>query len=101
MIIFISSAIDRQVWIHDIRESAIALSQGSNLVPPSIESNDLLNKIDSSISDSWKCPLSGSSLEFDQLEKMPQSRTNTIVHVCWQRACSINYSDYQYALTVS
>lgn len=48
-----------------------------------------------SIDQHWTNPL-----EFDQLDKM-QSRTNTIVHVCWQRACSISYYDYRYALTVS
>ena len=97
--ILIRSESDRQAWIHDIKESAIALSSQPNTVQPSIVSNDLLDKIDNALNEHWKSPL-GNSLEFDQLEKM-QSRTNTIVHVCWQRACSISASDYRYALTVS
>lgn len=95
----LSSESDRQTWIHDIKQSAIAFAQQSHTIQPLLVSNDLLDKIDSALSDQWKGPL-GSSLEFDQLEKM-QSRANTIVHVCWQRACSISVAHYRYALTVS
>lgn len=63
--------------------------------------NDLLEKIDSALNEHWKpqCPL-GNSLEFDQLATTNlQLRTNTIVNVCWQRAASISYNNYKYALS--
>lgn len=91
---------DRQAWIRDIKETTLALSlEPSSQLQPPIVPNDLLDKIDSALSEHWKGPL-GHSLEFDQLQTTMQSRTNTIVHVCWQRACSISAADYRYALTV-
>ena len=62
-------------------------------------SNDLLDKIENALNEHCNSSLS-KSLEFDQLEKM-YSRTNTIMHVCWQRTCNISFTDYRYALTVS
>lgn len=93
-----SSEADRQTWIHDIKESAIALSQQQTTLQPSIVSNDLLDKIDSALSEHWKS--SNNDLGSMQFEKM-HSRTNTIVHVCWQRNCTISAIDYRNALTVN
>ena len=78
----------------------MALSLHPGTVQASMVPNvHLLDKIDSALSEHWKGPLN--SLEFDQLDQMQSRTTNTIVHVCWQRTCSISASDYRYALTVS
>lgn len=93
-----SSEAERQTWIHDIKEAAIALSLQANNVQSPIVSNDLLDKIDSALSEHWKSPVAN-NFQSDQFERI-HSRTNTIVHVCWQRNCSISAIDYRYALTV-
>lgn len=76
-----------------LRESAIELSQQPNNLMQSSMVNEL-DKINNTLSEHWKRP--GDS-ETDQCD---QSRTNTIVHVCWQRNCTIISADYHYALTV-
>lgn len=93
---------DRQAWIQDIREAVSAISLKPNLAQTAMVTNDLLEKIDSALNEHWK-PQStlGNSLEFDQLETNLQLRTNTIVNVCWQRAASISFDSYKYALTIS
>ncbi|KAJ6222518.1 hypothetical protein RDWZM_001063 [Blomia tropicalis] len=87
---------EKQAWMQDIKSIAInriqsEIDSNANGSGDSNNNNGALASIDQH----WTNPL-----EFDQLDKM-QSRTNTIVHVCWQRACSISYYDYRYALTVS
>ena len=97
-----SSETDCQAWIHDIKESAITLSQQPNHLQSSLVSKDLLDKIDSALSEHWKSPCSSIEPSSEPaFERMQCSHTNTIVHVCWQRNCSISAADYRYALTVS
>ncbi|XP_046911920.2 chondrocyte-derived ezrin-like domain containing protein [Dermatophagoides farinae] len=106
---------DRQSWIRAIKESAIVLStQPSSSILPS---NDLLDKIDSALSEHLK-NLNDHHISHTTISTMnnngkngdhygvgdnnnTQSRTNTIIHVCWQRNCTITSADYRYALTVS
>lgn len=105
---------DRQSWIRAIKESAIVLStQPSSSILPS---NDLLDKIDSALSEHLK-NLNDHHISHTTISTMnnngkngdhygvgdnnnTQSRTNTIIHVCWQRNCTITSADYRYALTV-
>ena len=118
-----SSESDRQAWIHDIRQSVIEIQSQQHALqkppPPPIVTNDLLSKIDSALNEHWNNKPNNSnpqssmiagnvavgatsaSIEFDQLEKMQSHANNNIVHVCWQRACSISATDYRFALTVS
>lgn len=79
--------------MHALRESAIELSQQNNLMQSTLMANEL-DKINTTLSEHWKRP---GDIETDQCD---QSRTNTIVHVCWQRNCTIISADYHYALTV-
>uniref|UniRef100_A0A6P6XV42 FERM, ARHGEF and pleckstrin domain-containing protein 2-like n=1 Tax=Dermatophagoides pteronyssinus TaxID=6956 RepID=A0A6P6XV42_DERPT len=128
LILAASTESDRQSWIRAIKESAIAQQQqqqnnNNSLISTnqSLPSNDLLDKIDSALNEHWKNLNDATtntaistmnngnngddnqqfSIDNIQQQQQQQSRSNTIIHVCWQRNCTITNFDYRYALTVS
>jgi hypothetical protein len=102
-----SSDEERRIWLQDLSEAAISLSQNNNIngneflqfFPTIMSSNELLDKIDNALSQRWT-QKSDSVSQVENLEKL-HYRSNTMAHVCWHRNCSISAADYKQALTVS
>lgn len=91
---------ERRIWLRDLTEATIALSHinGEQLpfFPTIMSSNELLDKIDNTLSQRWAYKTDNPNAESDKL----QNRSNTMAHVCWHRNCSISLADYKHALTV-
>ncbi len=102
-----SSDEERSIWLRDLSEAAISLSQNNNIngnellqfFPTIMSSNELLDKIDNALSQRW-IQKSDSVSQVENIEKL-HYRSNTMAHVCWHRNCSISAADYKQALTVS
>lgn len=95
-----SNISEKRSWINAIRESSIALSQQRNNIQLPIITNDLVDKIDSLLTNEKTAEIKNGGTD-EEYERNQAYRTNTIIHVCWQRNCCITAADYRYALTVA
>ena len=99
-----SSEEERRIWLSDLSDAAIELSQVNGnealpFIPNIISSNELLDKIDIALSQKWVQKSERVCHTDNSIDKL-HYRSNTMAHVCWHRNCSISAADYQHALTV-
>ncbi|KAI1285957.1 FERM, ARHGEF and pleckstrin domain-containing protein 1 [Halotydeus destructor] len=88
---------ERQMWIHDIRLASTLKSVGNGLEGPS-PFEDLMDKADLVSGGQAGCVDSRTeSLPSQQYHQ--QMRSNTMVHVCWHRNCSIGINEYKAAFS--